>query len=134
MEAILRSLMERPRRAVKNRLRDAVTMAVAAAFVLAGVLAALTALGVLLSHLIGTVWALLSVAGLSLAIGLGLFVMVRSRAETERRIAEAEANSRQTALLAALASTPGIGAGGAVLAALVLGFLSGRGDGDNRAE
>ncbi|QLQ18713.1 MAG: hypothetical protein HZT43_08590 [Exiguobacterium profundum] len=73
---------------------------------LAGVLAALAALRVELSHLIGPVWALLSVAGLSLVIGLGLIAFVRSRAETERRIAEAEAKSRQTLLLSALATTP----------------------------
>lgn len=133
MEAILRLLAERPMTAVKNQLRDVVTMGVAAGFVLAGVLAALAALGVELSHLIGPVWALLSVAGLSLVIGLGLIVFVRSRAETERRIAEAEARSRQTMLLSALATTPGIGAGGAILASLILGFLNGRG-GDEKPE
>lgn len=135
MEAILRLLTDRPMTAVKNQLRDVVTMGVAAGFVLAGVLAALAALGVQLSHMVGPVWALLSVAGLSLVIGLGLIAYVRSRAETERRIAEAEAKSRQTLLLSALASTPGVGAGGAILAALILGFLNGRtGGGEDKPD
>jgi formate/nitrite transporter FocA (FNT family) len=134
MEAILRLLTERPIERVRNQLRDMVTMGVAAGFVLAGALAALAALGVQLSHMIGPVWALLSVAGLSLVIGLGLVAYVRARAETERRIAEAEARSRQTMLLSALASTPGVGAGGAILAALILGFLNGRTGGDDKPD
>ena len=134
MEAILRLLAERPMMAVKNQLRDVVTMGVAAGFLLAGALAALAALGVHLSHMIGPVWALLSVAGLSLVVGLGLMAYVRARAETERRIAEAEARSRQTMLLSALASTPGVGAGGAILAALILGFLNGRTGGDDKPD
>lgn len=134
MEAILRLLTERPIERVRNQLRDVVMMGVAAGFLLAGALAALAALGVQLSHMIGPVWALLSVAGLSLVIGLGLVAYVRARAETERRIAEAEARSRQTMLLSALASTPGVGAGGAILAALILGFLNGRSGGDDKPD
>ena len=134
MEAILRLLAERPMTAVKNQLRDVVTMGVAAGFLLAGALAALAPRGVQLSHMTGPLWALLAGAGLSLVIGLGLVAFVRSRAETERRIAEAEARSRQTMLLSALASTPGVGAGGAILAALILGFLNGRTGADDKPE
>lgn len=126
LQGVARALTERPLTTMKHRLRDGVTMAVAAAFIVAGVLAALAALAVVLERELGLVTALLCVSGLSLVLGLGVAVWVRARAETERRLAEAEAKSRQAMLVTSLAAFPGLGGLGAVAIATVLGILFGR--------
>lgn len=128
-ERLARLLAMRPLAEVRHKLRDAALVGVAVAFLVAGALAVLAALGVLLAERFGPVVALLIVAMISLLIGLGLFVFVQQRAETERRIAAAEAEGRQAVMSTVLGLVPRMGAGGSLAVAALIGLLLARGGG-----
>lgn len=128
-EGLARLLSLRPLAEVRHKLRDAALVGVAVAFLVAGALAVLAALGVLLAESFGPVIALLIVAMISLLIGLGLFVFVQQRAETERRIAAAEAEGRQAVMSTVLGLVPRMGAGGSLAVAALVGLLLARGAG-----